>query len=533
VIKGRKGRQNFVNKSNQFCQDILDLEIARPESLANLVMALSSYESANHPVELSESVLYPRKYHNVYRSIQDLSKDSETYEKVSETIRNLCMSYGEQEGNVYDLQTDVTGICKAHSPCLKNRMYIKVPNNVIASNKPVSKGYNYSFVNLSLNQPNYENKQDAFIKASNTKWSAPVIVTRVSPNQTAREVAIEQVKTLFDQEDLPFSQADLVCNTLDSYYGNAGYLSSVHHHPNLVNIVRLRGSIKIYPEDRVSNTGGTSQIYGACHYLIENSGLHHYKYQGEDREKYRTSVLELPCSEKFSFQTQTGKGKLLRIEVRRINNMMLRSKKEYNMKDKPFDLLYVRVFDEEKRKNIFKPMWLAITGQKRKEITSLQAYCKYSHRYDIEPFFRFSKQKLLLDKYQTSKVEYLDNWVLIVQMASWLLWTASDEAKKNPKPWQAYLPEYKTQQVLEQQQQANQIETIEKQCEQTQAKQERLTIAQTRKGAETLFSTFDKKPFAVQKSNKGNGREKGMKLDPRKRYKVVKKDKNLVQKRAT
>lgn len=113
-----------MKKSNQFCLDILSLDIARSESVSNLVMALGSYESANHPVELSESELFTRKYHSVYRSIQDLAKDSESYEKVSESIRNLCLKYSEIEKNHYDLQTDVTPIRKPHSVCLKDRMYV-------------------------------------------------------------------------------------------------------------------------------------------------------------------------------------------------------------------------------------------------------------------------------------------------------------------------------------------------------------------------------------------------------------------------
>ena len=525
-----------MKKSNQFCQDILDLEIARPESLANLVMALSSYEFADHPVELSESVFFTRKYHSVYRSIQDLSKDSESYEKVSKSIRDLCFSYAAITGNIYNWQTDVTPMVKPHSACLEDRMYIQIPNNVIAGNKPLSKGYKYSYINLGLNQSDYLETQEAFIKAGNTKWTAPLSIKRVEINETPKETAHSQIKTLLEDKDLPFGQALLVCNTLDSYYGNAGFLSRVHEYNNLVNIVRFRGGIKIYPEARESYTGGAPKIYGACHYLIESSGLHHYKYKGEDKEKYRNSVLDLAFDEELSFQSQTVKGKLLRIEIKRFNNMMIRSKKDSNMKDKAFDLLYCRVFDEEKEKPLFKPMWLAITGEKRRLLTTLQAYCKYSHRYDIEPFFRFSKQKLLLDKYQTPIVENLDNWVLIVQMATWLLWTASDQAEKNPKDWQKYLPEYKAKQGKEnttEQQEESVINKVELKPEQSQSKQERLTIAQTRKGAESLFSTFDKKPYAVQKSNKGKGRKVGTKLKKRKRHKVVKKDQNLVQKRAT
>ena len=536
MIKGRKGRQNFVKKSNQFCQDILDLEISRPESLANLVMSLSSYEFARTPVELSESILYARKHHSVYRSIQDLAKDSESYEKASKSIRDLCFSHACIDDNIYTWQTDVTAMVKPHSPCLEDRVYVHVPNNVIAGNKSLSKGYKYSYINLGLNQPAYLEKEEVFFKEKNTKWTAPLSTKRVAVNETPRETAQSQIKSLLSDGDLPFGKALLICNTLDSYYGNALFLSGVHQYDNLVNIVRFRSGIKIYPEAREFDTGGAPKIYGACHYLIQESGLHDYKYKGEIKQKHRDSILDLACEEELSFQSHTAKGKLLRIEIKRFNNMMIRSKKDSNMKDKAFDLLYCRVFDEEKEKPLFKPMWLAITGEKRRLLTTLQAYCKYSHRYDIEPFFRFSKQKLLLDKYQTPSIENLDNWVLIVQMATWLLWTASDEAQKNPKAWQKHLPEYKakeTKQISEQEEQQADINKVESQLEQSQSKSERLTIAQTRKGAQNLFSTFDKKPFAVQKSNKGKGRKEGTKLKKRKRCKVVKKDKNLVQKRAT
>lgn len=519
-----------MKKSNQFCQDILDLEIARPGSLVNLVMSLSSYQGASHPVELSESVLFDRKYHSVYRSIQDLAKDSETYQKVSKSIRALCIKYKGFESNIYDFQTDTTPVCKPHSTCLEGRTYIDVPNQVIAENKPLSIGYKYSYINMGLNQPCYDKIEDAFSKSANIKWTAPLSIERVKVEESPREVAIAQLFSIFEDEDLPFKQADLVCNTLDSHYGNSAYLSSVYPLDNLVSIVRLRGGMKIYPKDYNDSTGGAPQIYGDCHYLIEQSGIHHYKHKGEAREKYRKSVLDLPCREKFSFLTQTQKGKLLRVHIRRFNGMMFRSKGAYNMKDKPFNLLYVSTFDEEKRKRVFKPMWLAISGQKRGQVSSLQAYGKYSHRYDIEPFFRFSKQKLLLDKYQTSKVEYLDNWMLITQLASWLLWTASDQAKKTPKDWQKYLPEYK----LVQDEQVNNGEdaNTDEQTTKQQVDKDRLTIAQTRKGAETLFLSFDRKAFAVQKSNKGKGRKKGEKLEPKKRHKVVKKGKNLAQNRS-
>jgi len=181
--------------------------------------------------------------------------------------------------------------------------------------------------------------------------------------------------------------------------------------------------------------------------------------------------------------------------------MMIRTKKGENMKDKPFDLLVCKVFDIEKGKPLFKsPMWIGINGQKKQEITTLNGIQKYLHRYDIEPFFRFAKQKMMLDKYQTPSLQNIENWMLIQQLTSWLLWHASTEVNANPKPWLKYLPTY---QNLE--------------------KGQRLSMAQTRKATEKLFLTFDLTDLKPQKSKKGKPREKGGKLKKRIRHPVKKK----------
>lgn len=80
-------------------------------------------------------------------------------------------------------------------------------------------------------------------------------------------------------------------------------------------------------------------------------------------------------------------------------------------------------------------------------------------------------------------------------MASWLLWTASDQVEKNPKDWQKYLPEYRS--IKNDQVNDGQADCADEQAQQQPVDKERLTIAQTRKGAETLFLSFDRKAFAV------------------------------------
>ena len=62
-------------------------------------------------------------------------------------------------------------------------------------------------------------------------------------------------------------------------------------------------------------------------------------------------------------------------------------------------------------------MWLALSGHRRNELSATDVYESYKQRYDIEHFFRFGKQKLLIDRFQTPKVSHEENWWQIVQLA--------------------------------------------------------------------------------------------------------------------
>ena len=64
-----------------------------------------------------------------------------------------------------------------------------------------------------------------------------------------------------------------------------------------------------------------------------------------------------------------------------------------------------------------RPLWLSVFGERRNEITLYDAYQSYNSRYDIEHFFRFSKQNLLLDAYQTPDVEHEELWWQLCMLA--------------------------------------------------------------------------------------------------------------------
>lgn len=480
-----------INKSNQFCQDILSTKIRRSCSTSNLVMALGSYEGAWSVTDLSRSALYHYQYGSISKSISDLAHNAAQYKQVQQKLQTLCYSYYAPivaSTAAVVLQTDSTPLIKAHSPTLADRGYIAVPNNVITTNQPINVGYDASFVNIS---------------EQGTKWSLPLSIARVETKHTASQTAVAQLKQLLCHPDLGLSDK-LVCNTLDSKYGNAAYLAPAGEFENLVNIVRLKSSIKVWTQDRREDTGGAPNIYGDKFYLIKQSDTKVYKNPKTKLpvEVDRRSIFDLPTADYQQFEAQTKRGRDLIIKIFRWNDLMLRSKKGNNMKDKPFNLLAIIVEDAKTGERVFKrDMFVSVFGKRKTEITTEQGYKIYRRRYDIEPLFRFAKQRLFLDKFQTSKIQHLDNWFLIVQLTIWLLYVSSDQAKFVPRKWRKYLPANKA---------------IERQA--------RLSIAQTRHAAQNLFLTFDPKPFKPGKSKKGRPRQKGETQIQRTRYKVVKKN---------
>ena len=106
----------------------------------------------------------------------------------------------------------------------------------------------------------------------------------------------------------------------------------------------------------------------------------------------------------------------------------------------PFTLMHITVRDDNGKAVYKRPMWVIIYGERRHEITLIEAWEAYRQRFDIEHFFRFGKNRLLMDSYQTPVVEHEENWWEITGLSYVLLWAAALLARKNLRPWERYLP---------------------------------------------------------------------------------------------
>jgi len=85
-------------------------------------------------------------------------------------------------------------------------------------------------------------------------------------------------------------------------------------------------------------------------------------------------------------------------------------------------------------------MWLIVMGERRGELSLVEIWDAYAQRYDIEHYFRFGKQRLLMAAYQTPEVAHEENWLQIVQVATVQLWLARELADIQLRKWERYLP---------------------------------------------------------------------------------------------
>ena len=481
-----------TTNAEDFCQAITRLDINCAKALANLVMALASCKT-DSVVSLSESPFYHYQYSSIADAINALCHQEKDYSEVCKLIQQFCLSYHQKPfDGVYHLNSDATTLLKPHSITLLERSKVHVPNNVISGNKPLGIGYRASMITLS----EYDD------------WQLTLSMQRIEVAQSATECLLNQLSSIFSDSNAPFSETDLVINRLDRGYGNAKYLAPSFEHENLVNIVRFRQGQKIWQPQQETNTGGRNRIYSSQPpYLHENSLTKSYKFKDNIRQVYQQSIFEVTPTKEQQICTITRKNRKLIHHLYFWEGLLLRSKSGNKMSDKPINLVAIITKDADTDEKLFQhPMFLVVSGAYKSEITPQMAFDEYARRYSIEPFFRFNKQELLLDSFQTPDRQHLDNWLLVIQLTVWLLFLTTTEAKHTCPKWQKYLPKEKLA--------ANPV-TFEA----------RLSIAQTRKSAQTLFNSFSQIPFLPKKSQKGQPREKGQNQTKRIRHDIFQKKK--------
>lgn len=373
------------------------------DTLMDLVDALSSNTTARTVVELTLSPHFRRHYSALNKAIAVRSI----------TDRQLAHMASQQIGapskrKFHLLGTDVTSNPRPFAQTLPDRGFVYQPNT-IKGNKPIAIGHQYSFWAWLP-----ESEQP---KAGN--WVVPLSMQRVSSQENKEMVGAQQLGELLADKGLPFG-TDLCVEVADSAYSKPAYLSANRHNKNLVTITRARNT-RTFCRQPVAET--------------EPAGKGHPIWYG------KTFCLKAPDTwgtpDQTAETTFTSRKKVsYRVEIQAWHNLLMHGGKDCPMHQHPFTLVKIRWYDQNGKALFQKPLWLIVMGARRMELSLLDIYAAYLQRYDLEHFFRFGKQKLLLDKFQTPDNKHEEQWWRLVALAYLQLWMAKDTACHLPRPWE-------------------------------------------------------------------------------------------------
>jgi len=378
----------------------------------DLMDALSSNISAQSVVELTLNPAFRRDYSALFTALDEWEP-----EKADKTLAQLAGPYLPKPARLpfWLLGTDVTPQPRPHARTLEDRSYVYQPNT-IKSNKPITIGHAYSSVVLF---PEEENEHGPV-------WVVPLSVQRVKSSADKEMVGALQIQALLEDEKLPFH--DQLCVEVgDSGYSKPAYLEKNRKKTNLITITRARNTRTFYRQPAPmlgDEEAGHPTWYGVPFLLPDPTTWH------EPDATATTNMVSL-------------RGKTYRVEMEAWNNMLMKGERKpvvLPMQEHPFTLVRIRLFNAQGELAFQRPLWLIVMGERRDEITLLDIFHAYQRRYDIEHFFRFGKQRLLLDRYQTPETDHEEKWWLMGHLAYLQLWMARTVAQSVPRPWESTPP---------------------------------------------------------------------------------------------
>jgi len=218
----------------------------------------------------------------------------------------------------------------------------------------------------------------------------------------------------------------LVVSVADSAYGTDVCREAVAAYSNWVSIFRLTSNRNIYAiaEDD-KTTAGNKKRY-------------------DEKMKLNDASTHRPANTVIEFSWTTRGGKHHTIKIALWFDQIIRGNRTYKGYEHPMTVARITAYDEAGKPIYKRPLWIAVLGNRRLDISAFEIFDYYISRYDIEHFFRFGKDKLLLDAYQTPESEHEEEWWRLSTLAYIQLYLARMSVPLLPKKWERYLPSYKS-----------------------------------------------------------------------------------------
>lgn len=411
----------------QFRRELYASVPRRADAFMEVVDALSSNTAGRSVVELSLNPCFRHAYSSVYDAIDYFVKAVANPQQAEDArnlreqqITRLIVPYVPvpRQCGFWLLGIDVTPAPRPFAHTLQDRGFVYQPN-CIRGNRPVTIGHQYSAL---VAFPEKAHRTDP-------PWVVPLSVRRVGSLESGTVVGARQLEALLADDTLPFGK-DLCVTAVDSAYSGVPFLGRVAPHENLVTIARLAGNRTVYrpatqPADGPVPSGHPTW-YGTAFRLPSS-------------ETWGTP------DEQVSTSWTTRRGRSFVVHLKAWHDLLMRGTREVPMHRYPFSLVRAFVVDTEGNPVFQHPLWLTVLGKRRQEVTLVQTWQGYGRRYDLEHFFRFGKQRLLMTASQTPNVEHEESWWQIGQLAYTQLWLARSLAQTLPRPWERSLPQPTTQ----------------------------------------------------------------------------------------
>jgi hypothetical protein len=373
---------------------------------------------------------------------------------------------------------DVTPQPRPYAETLAERTYIYQPNT-LTGNKPVNIGHQSSVL--------------AYLPEKgevSPPWVVPLHVRRVSSEATKNEAGAEQVKAVFWAEKLPFS-GKLKVLVGDSDYSARPFLGEIYGDQ-----ADQSGKKKSDEQVTIVRSAGNRTFYHPPPEIVGKQPVGHPTWYGEPFRLLDETTWGEPDEEEWTTWT-THRGKTYDVRLRGWHHIRMKGSRAYPMHNYPFTLVRADVLDENGKSVFKRPMWLIVMGHRRTEVSLIECWQAYGQRVDLEHYFRFGKQKLLLNAYQTPDVEHAENWGQLVPLAYIFLWLAAGLVQDLPRPWEKPAPKGG----------------------------DLAAPARTQRGFGAIISQFGTPAQAPKLRGYSPGRAKGDQPGRRERHPVIKKDK--------
>jgi len=466
--------KEILNSLKIFRDKIYHFFHHRQDAAMDLLDSLSSNIQAKSVVELSLNPLHRRNYCSITRVLGEfysLSNEKEEKEKVkarqNQVLTKLLSEYCPQvqERLYHVFGVDCTSNPRVFSPTLANRSFVHSPNPV-SGNKPITIGHQYSIAaylpEKAMGMP---------------PWLIPLSCERVNTDQKGAILGMQQLSSCI-QAQKSFKKS-LCVSVGDCAYSSPECLAEAQKNSNQVHISRARNNRNFYyplPKKQGMNPRGRPKRYGKKHDLSDKT------------------TWGVP-DQRVEFEINQN-GKMQKIEIECWNSLIMRGNRKSKASDYPFRLFRVRVYKLSGELLFKKPLWLLASGERRIELSLQDVFNVYRQRFDLEHFFRFGKNRLLMDKAQTPEVDHEEAWWQFCIIAYVQLYLAREFADHVVNPWEKYLPVFHQS-------------TSEK------------SPTQVQKDFARIIRQFGTPAQSPKPRKKSSGRKKGEKQKKRKRHEVI------------